>query len=269
MKSSTDPMTDASQASGSPTREELNAELLEIPEQPAQPTSPKTPGFEDGVDVALRHIKGSRGGDLVGVLLVGSGARRAVTPHSDIDLIALVKGQADSHEILRVGDRLADIRYRGHKEIEEELAHSLRLPSLLRKARILFDYNGICAQLTQKAHHRFRQGPPPTTINERIRLKAECYHWLEKAEDLSDKPATAQYLLNLFYEDCVLAFFRLRGYWLVAPVDIHRFMVSRDPTLADLAGRFLSGTNLADRLNFGRQFADLLFKEIPNPARID
>ena len=63
-----------------PTREELNAELLAVPEPPEQPETPPPPGFEDSVDVALRHVKGQRGGDLVGVILVGSGARRAVTP---------------------------------------------------------------------------------------------------------------------------------------------------------------------------------------------
>jgi predicted nucleotidyltransferase len=252
-----------------PTREELNAELLEVPEPPEQPESPPPPGFEDNLDIAVRHVKGRRGGDLVGVLLIGSGARKAITPHSDIDLIALVKGEADSHEILRIGDRLADIRYHGHQAVQEELAYSLRLPALLRKGRILYDHDGICAQLIDKAHHRFRQGPPTASINERIRLKAECYHLLGKAQDLMDKPGTAHYLLTLFYEDCISAFFRLRGFWLVAPVDIHRFMFSREPALADLAGQFLASTTLDGKFNCGRQFADLLFKDVPNPARID
>jgi predicted nucleotidyltransferase len=260
---------DTTTATNIPTREELNAELLAVPEPPEQPETPHPPGFEDSLEIALRHIKGRRGGDLVGIILVGSGARRAITPHSDIDLIALVKGDADGHEILRIGDRLADIRYHGYQAVEEELAHSLRLPSLLKKGRILFDHEGICAQLLEKAHHRFRQGPPQATINEQIRMKASCYHWLGKAQDLTDKPGTAHYLLTLFYEDCILAFFRLRGFWMTAPVDIHRFMFSREPALADLAGQFLTASTLADRLNFGRQFADLLFKDVPNPARID
>ncbi|MBH0195704.1 MAG: hypothetical protein HP494_08950, partial [Nitrospira sp.] len=183
--------------------------------------------------------------------------------------IALVKGDADGHEIHRIGDRLADIRYHGYQAVEEELPHSLRLPSLLKKGRILFDHEGICAQLLEKAHHRFRQGPPQATINEQIRMKASCLHWLGKAQDLTDKPGTAHYLLTLFYEDCILAFFRLRGFWMTAPVDIHRFMFSREPALADIAGQFLTASTLADRLNFGRQFADLLFKDVPNPARID
>lgn len=256
-------------AAGIPSREELNAELLTVPEPPEQPESPPPPGFEEGLEIALRHVRGRRGGDLVGVILVGSGARHAVTPHSDIDLIALVKGEADSHEILRVGDRLADIRYHGHKAVEEELAYSLRLPPLLRRARILYDHDGVSAKLIEQANQRFRQGPPPATINEQIRMKAECYHWLGKAQDFADKPGTAQYLLSQFYEDCILAFFRLRGFWLTAPVDIHRFMFSRDPALADLAGEFLTAPTLTQRFNVARQFAEQLFKDVPNPARID
>ncbi len=252
-----------------PTREELNAELLEVPEPPEQPATPEPPGFDDSVAIALKHIRGRRGGDLVGILMVGSGARRAITPHSDIDLIALVKGDREGHEILRAGERLVDIRYYGYKLVEDELAYSFVLPSILRKARILHDHDGTSATLVEKASQRFRKGPPPTSMNEQIRIKAECLHWLGKAQDVLDKPALAQYLLNTFFEESTQAFFRIRGFWLTAPVDIHRFMSSREPALADLAARFLLASNVADQLNFGRQFADLLFKDIPNPARID
>ena len=148
-----------------PTSEELQAELLAMPEPPEQPDPIDEPGFEELVAVALRHVRGRRGGDLVSVILVGSSVRRAITAHSDIDLIALVKGQADGHEIVRVADRLADIRYRGHQELEEDLPHSPRLPSLLRKARLLFDHENIGAKLIERASQRFRQGPPPVSIN--------------------------------------------------------------------------------------------------------
>lgn len=252
-----------------PTHEELQAELLEVPEPPEQPGPINEPGFEDTIAIALRHIRGRRGGDLVSVILVGSGARRAVTTHSDIDLIALVKGQADVHEIVRVADRLADIRYHGHKEVEEDLAYSPRLPSLLRKGRILFDHDGIGAKLLDCANQRFRQGPPPAGMNEQIRMKAECFHWLGKAQDLADKPAAAQYVLTMFLDDYLNAFFRLRGLWLTAPVDVPRFIVSRDGVIGDLVGRFLNAATLAERLNVGRDLADLLFKDVPNPARID
>lgn len=252
-----------------PTREELNAELLDVPAPPGQPDAINEPGYEDTVAIALRHVRGRRGGDLVCAILVGSGARRAVTAHSDVDVIALVKGQADGHEIVRIADRFADIRYRGHKEVEDELLYSPRLPPLLRKGRILYDHDGIGANLIERANQRFRQGPSPASMNEQIRMKAECLHWLGKAQDMADKPATANYLLMVFFDDFVNAFFRLRGLWLTAPVDVPRFLTSRDATLGDLAGRFLTAATLAERLNCARDLVPLLFKDIPNPARID
>src|SRR5207249_5643305 len=65
-----------------PTRDELQAELLDIPEPPEQPAVPVPPGQEDLLAAALRYVRGKRGGDLLAVILVGSGARRALTPHS-------------------------------------------------------------------------------------------------------------------------------------------------------------------------------------------
>lgn len=260
---------DTESANTIPTKEELQSELAPVPEPP-EPLEPlNEPGYEETVGIALRHARGRRGGDLVSVLLVGSGARRAVTAHSDIDLIVLVKGQADGHEIVRIADRMADIRYWGYQEVEDELAYSSRLPSLLRKARILHDHDAIGAKLIERASHRFRQGPPPVSMNEQIRMKAECFHWLGKAQDVADRPATAQYLLTIFFEDFVNAFFRLRGLWLTSPVDVPRFISSRDAALGDLASHFLAATTLPERLNCARDMANVLFKDVPNPARID
>ena len=53
------------------------------------------------------------------IILVGSGARRGLTPHSDLNFIALVKGQDEGEELLRVADRLIDIRYRSHETVEQ------------------------------------------------------------------------------------------------------------------------------------------------------
>lgn len=253
----------------SPSAAELQAELLDIPAPPEQPPPVMPPGFDDTLALALRHVRGKRGGDLAAVILVGSGARRAVTPHSDIDLIVLVKGSAEGHEIVRVGDRLIDIRYGEHQAVSEEIDHSPRLPPLLRKGRILYDHDGIATKLIEKAAQRFRQGPAAPTMNEQIRWKAECLHWLGKAEDLADKPPTAQYLLQIFFDESLTAFFRLRGFWLTAPVDVLRFMSSRDPALGELAARFLSAGGIEERLETARQFASALFKDIPQPARID
>ncbi|GMV50740.1 nucleotidyltransferase domain-containing protein [Nitrospirales bacterium NOB] len=254
---------------GAPSAEELRAELLDLPERPQAPPAPHPPSYEDALAIALRYVRAKRGGDLVGIILVGSGARRAVTPHSDIDLIVLVKGSMEGQELIRIADRLVDIRYGEHQAVIEDLEHSPRLAPLLRKGRILYDHDDIAANLIEQAAQRFRQGPPPAGLHERIRLKTECLHWLGKVEDLRDKPTTAQYLLQLFFEDCLVAFFRIRGFWLTAPVDTLRFVSSRDAAFGELAGLFLSAPTLHDRLQYGRRLADTLFHDIPLPPRVD
>jgi len=253
-----------------PSREELNAELLEVPEPPEQPAPIEPPGIEQVLASALSYVRGARGGDLVAVILVGSGARRALTPHSDLDLIALIRGQDEGQEIIRIADRFVEIRYRAQKAVEEELSLAPRLPPLLRKGRVLFEYErGVGTRLLEKAQQRFRQGPPPVGLNEKIRLKTACLHWLGKAEDLMDQPAIAQYLLGIFLEDLVEVFFRLRGFWLTSPSDMLRFVSSRDPAMGDLLNRFLTTLSLAERLELGRQLADLLLKDVPNAPRVD
>ena len=252
-----------------PGREELQAELLSVPDSPAPPKPIEPTGLDDIVDLALRHVRGKRGGDLMAVLLVGSGARRGLTPHSDLDLIVLVKSGPEGDEIVRIADRLIDIRYRELQSVEEELPYTPRLPGLLRKARVLFEHDGAGGQLVEKAQQRFRQGVLPAGMNEKLRLKAESLHWLGKAEDLRDDLPTAQYLMNHFLESFLHAFSRIRGFWPTAPVETFRFIASRDAALAALVEQFLTAPTLDARLAAGRKLADAAFHDVPNPARID
>ncbi|WP_447986876.1 hypothetical protein [Nitrospira sp. Nam74] len=252
-----------------PTREELEAELLPVPEPPEAILPPQPPGTDRIIAEALTYIRGKRGADLVSIILVGSGARRSLTLHSDLNFIALVKGQDEGEEIVRVADRLIDVRYRSHKAVEQEMPHASRLPPLLRKGRVLFDHDMIGAKLVEKAAQRFRQGPKPASMNERIRLKADCLHRLGKAQDMLHQPATAQYLLGVFLDHLLNAFFRLRGFWLTAPADLLRFTMTRDAAVGELFDRAMTAPTLAERLALGQELSQLIFKDIPNPARVD
>lgn len=261
---------DAGAEKRSPTREDLQAELLDVPaDMPEQPRGPDAPGIEQTLAAALRYVRGKRGGDLLAVILVGSGVRRALTPHSDLDLIALVKGQDEGQEVIRVAERYVDIRYRGHKVVEQELSQAPRLPPLLRKGRVLFEHEAFGTRIIEKANHRFRQGPAPADLNEKIHLKVDSLHWLGKASDLIHQPATAEFLLGYFVDSVLQGFFRMRSYWLTAPADMLRFVSSRDSTVGDLLDRFMTAPSLPDRIAVGRQLVELIFKDIPNPPRVD
>jgi hypothetical protein len=256
-------------SSSLPTREELEAELLPVPDPPEVILPPNPPGTDRIIAEALTYIRGKRGADLVSIILVGSGARRSLTAHSDLNFIALVKGLDEGEEIVRVADRLIDIRYRSHKAVEQEMPHVSRLPPLFRKGRVLFDHEMIGAKLVEKAAQRFRQGPKPASMNERIRLKADCLHRLGKAQDMLHQPATAQYLVGVFLDHLLNAFFRLRGFWLTAPADLLRFAMTRDTAVGELFDRAMTAPTLAERLTLGQELTNLIFKDIPNPARVD
>jgi hypothetical protein len=252
-----------------PTKEELMAELLPVPDPPEAILPPDPPGTDRIIAEALSYIRGKRGADLVSIILVGSGARRSLTPHSDLNFIALVKGEDEGEEIVRVADRSIDIRYRSHKAVEQEMPHVSRLPPLLRKGRVLFDHEMIGAKLVEKAAQRFRQGPKPASMNERIRLKADCFHRLGKAQDMLHQPATAQYLFGIFLDHLLNSFFRLRGFWLTSPTDLVRFIMTRDAAVGELFDRAMSAPTLAERLALGQELTQLIFKDTPNPARVD
>jgi len=177
--------------------------------------------------------------------------------------------EEDREEVVRIADRTVEIRYRGYRSVEEEIPYTPRLPPLLRKARILFEHEAVGSKLVDRAAQLFRQGPSQASLNERIRLKSQCDHWLGKAQDLQDQPAPANYILGLFLEEILHSFFRLRGFWPTSPADTIRFISSRDAEFGELLTKFLTSQQLDERLNLGRQIADTLFKDIPNIPRID
>lgn len=257
-------VTEASPADTPASEPALDAATACAPEKAAP-----VPEIEQILTKSVRYVRAKRGGDLAAIILAGSAARDALMPHSDVDLLVLVLGKDNSHELVRVLTRNVDIRYLGVSAAEEQVQTSPRLPIILRKARVLFEMEAAGSQLLQKAHARFRHGPPPLTIHEKIRLRAEVLHWLGKAEDRQAEPAVARHLVSIFLDESINAFYQLRGFWPAAPVEHLRFTAQRDGALGDLLRQALSTTDLSDQLAAARRIADHLFKDIPSPARID
>lgn len=264
-----EPGPDQTVAEASPAETPASEPALQTDAACAPEKTAPVPEIEQILAKAIRHVRAKRGGDLAAVILVGSAARDALMPHSDVDLLVLVLGKDNSHEVVRVLTRTIDIRYLGVSVAEEQVQTSPRLPIILRKARVLLELEAAGSQLLQKAHTRFRQGPPALTIHEKIQLRTEVLHWLGKAEDRQDESATARHLVSIFLDESINAFYQLRGFWPASPIEHLRFISQRDGPLGDLLGQALSATDLANQLATARRIADHLFKDIPSPARID
>ena len=264
-----EPGPDQTVAEASPVETPASEPVLHTDESPAQEKTAPVSEIEQILAKAVRYVKAKRGGDLAAIILAGSAARDALMPHSDVDLLVLVLGKDNSHELVRVLTRNVDIRYLGVSVAEEQVQTSPRLPIILRKARVLLELEAAGSQLLQKAHARFRQGPPPLTIHEKIQLRAEVLHWLGKAEDRQAELAVSRHLVSIFLDESINAFYQLRGFWPASPIEHLRFISQRDGALGDLLRQALSATDLADQLTAACRIADHLFKDIPSPARID
>jgi len=239
------------------------------------PPAPPTPAEESAAHIdqiiakAIRYIKAKRGGDLAAILLAGSAAQEALRAHSDVDVVVLVRGTESSHELVRVLDRIIEIRYLDLASAEEQIRTSPRCPVILCTARVLFEFETAGSHLLEQARARFRQGPQPLTLYEKIRLRTECLHWLGKAEDHHTHPALARYLFSVYFDECLRAFYQLRGLWPASPTESLQFIGQRDSALGELLKRALVAPDVTAQLVVGHQIAEHLFKEIPSPARID
>src|SRR2546422_581010 len=123
---------------------------------------------------AVRYVKAKRGGDLAAIILAGSAARDAMTSHSDVDLLVLVLGADNSHELVRILSRIVEIRYLGASEAAEQLNTSPRLPISLRnqvmgeflqQAFTATDLTDQLATARRIADHLFKDIPAPARID--------------------------------------------------------------------------------------------------------
>ena len=121
---------------------------------PAGSSPPPPPELEQVTAKAVRYIKAKRGGDLAAILLTGSATRQTLMPHSDVNLMVLVRGTESRHELVRIQDRIIEIRYLGLASADEQLKVSLRLPATLRKARVLFEFEAAGSHYLEQAQNR-------------------------------------------------------------------------------------------------------------------
>ena len=168
------------------------------------------------IPIALRHVKAKRGGDLLGIIKPQSNSDALPNAKEKYFLLVIIKGTERSTEWIRVNKQLIEISYRGQKEVEEDIQSSLYLPSFLRKARVLFERDGVASKICDMIAKRFRKGPSYASINEKIALKADCYYWLGKIREEADHRDHFRYILPVFIDQIVGAWFRVRGLWHVS-----------------------------------------------------
>ena len=225
--------------------------------------------LNDILPIAIRHVKAKRGGDLLGIIMPAVDSHARSKRRGKSSLLVIVKGDERDAQWIRVKRHLIEISYRSQKEIEEELQTSLHLPPLLRKARVLFERDGVASKICDTIAKRFRHGPPHPSINEKIHLKAECYHWLGKIQEAADYPDRARYLLPAFIDQIVVAWFRLRGLWHVSVSEELQFILARDKAVGEGLRDIWNEHDMRKQIELAQRIAAHVLKDVPWPARID
>ena len=219
--------------------------------------------------IAIRHVKAKRGGDLLGIIMPAGDPDVRSKRKGKLSLLVIIKGEERDAQWIRVKRHLIEISYRGQKGFEEEIQTSLHLPPLLRKARVLFERDSVASKICDMTAKRFRQGPPYPSINEKIHLKAECYHWLGKIQETTDRPDRARYILPAFVDQIVVSWFRLRGLWHVSVTEELQFISARDKALGEGLRDIWNKNDVMKQIALAQRIAAHVLKDVPWPARID
>lgn len=219
--------------------------------------------------IAMRHVKAKRGGDLLGIIMPAVDSDARSKRKGKLSLLVIIKGEERAAQWIRVKRHLIEISYRGQKAFEEELQTSLHIPPLLRKARVLFERDGVASKICDMTGKRFRQGPPYPSINEKIHLKAECYHWLGKIQEAAEHPDRARYILPAFLDQIVASWFRLRGLWHVSVSEELQFISARDKALGEGLRDIWNENDIRKQIALAQRIAAHVLKDVPWPARID
>ncbi len=256
--------------------QDISSEIVvEVASELPEPSLPTWIAEEVGdelnvvLPMAIRHVKARRGGDLLGIILPSLDADTRLKRKGKTSLLVIIKGEEGDAQWIRIKQYMIHIFYRGQKGFEGEIQTSFSLPPLLRKARVLFERDGVASKICDMTARRFRQGPPHPSINEKIHLKAECYHWLGKIQGAAGQPDLARYILSAFIDQIVVSWFRLRALWHVSVSEEFQLILARDKALAEGIRDILVERDIQKQIELAQQIAIHVLKEVPWPARID
>ena len=219
--------------------------------------------------IAVQHVKAKRGGDLLGIIMSTAGHNHRSKRKGKIVLLIVIKGEERETYWVRVKRQLIEILYRGHQELNEELQTSLHLPSLLRKARVLYERDGVASKICETTTKRFKQGPPNLSLTEKIGLKAECYHWLGKMQEAMEHPDHLRYIVPAFIDQVIVAWFRLLSLWPVSLSEELQLISSRDQVLGKGLRDIWNEHDPTKQVELAQRIASHVLKDVPWPARLD
>jgi predicted nucleotidyltransferase len=219
--------------------------------------------FERALEVVTERLKDEFGNDLLGLLFAGSAAYGTPMKTSDLDLFVLIKPSWRQRRNLVVEGVEVELFINPVQQIRKEMGGNYNATiEMFAKGRIVYDPQGLIAELVSEARQIREQPPQPPEDTYHIRYAPADA--LRDAEDLADvDPQAASLQLSVALRETLEAMFRREGKRPPKAKYLLQKVAEHAPDIANDARRILDGSQpIALRIELLRTLAERILAPV-------
>jgi len=222
------------------------------------------------IAAAVAMLQEELGADLVGVLAGGSRLRGEGDATSDIDMCVVVGRPRRRRRNVVIGGVEVELFYNPAFQVRRYFA-ACRASGrgndqhLWAKSTIVFDRDGVMAELQAEAAAEWAAGPPPLDEHARWLARYGMADLLRDVEDVVERDGgRAALLLGGFVLEALRVHHRVQRRWIPKPKRMLLELASWDPVAATLARRVCDGA-MSDRHQAARELAAHVLAPLGGP----
>lgn len=209
----------------------------------------------------------------VGIIIVGSWARRTADAASDLDLIVIRKAGPMVDECKEIGNLKIDVCYGTFGQLKRRLTRIDRsnnnfLLNALRTGVIHTDKDGSAVALKTEAEMIWIDGPNAMTAGERVETDRALHRLLRSVEKLSMRAQNSREAQLLFEIRChqvvvraIYVYHRARRLWTSGLPQMLEHPSPLAPEVRRLWERYVMSNRFAERLAIASALLDVALQE--------
>ncbi len=238
--------------------------MMESAQRHTVPHGSSGPPDMDRAEAIIREVTAELKStpEAVGAILHGSYARGTARPDSDMDFLCAVDTPWMDKEIRLTQGIEVEIQRMPLRNLHGDITGRDPKPftvATFAECRILFDQDGIIADLCGKAKEIWDKGPTEPSSVEVFFGKSYIRHHLDEIERLKDLMPESRFPLEALFSQAFLvsirAFFRARGFWLLKISDALAEINTIDPEFASVVRGYIEAPDLESRIEYLKRVA--------------
>ncbi|GCE46785.1 nucleotidyltransferase-like protein [Thermosporothrix hazakensis] len=216
----------------------------------------------------LERLQQEFGDDLEGVLLTGSRIHSTPGPNSDLDVHVVIRQpRRKRHNFLLDGHEI-EMFINPANQLQREIHNGSPVnPHMFAFGHILYDPQGVLAELQEEARQVWEAGPPE--LQHLWSIRYAVADTLRDIEDVADDEATATLLISSLCQWLIQVHFQLQHRWWDKPKRLLQELARWDETAAREARTALTSGPLLERVAALRRLAEYILKPVGGPMPLE